>query len=154
TLACDRSHHDCTVTTPAARYGDGVDKRPTISDVAQLAGVHRSTAARALSPTASAVLSAETVAKVSQAADRLGYSANTFPRGPPTSRSQTIGVLLPDLNNPLFPPIVRGIEDALLPRGYTALIASTDNDAERERVYFQVLLGRQVDGFIIATARD
>jgi LacI family transcriptional regulator len=84
----------------------------------------------------------------------LGYSTNTLARGLRTSRSQTVGVLLPDLNNPLFPPIVRGIEDALLPHGYTALIASTDNDAERERVYFRALLSRQVDGFIIATARD
>ena len=131
-----------------------MDKRPTISDVAQLAGVHRSTAARALSPAASGMLKPETVVRVTKAAERLGYATNTLARGLRTSRSQTIGVLLPDLTNPLFPPIVRGIEDALLPRGYTALVASTDNDAERERVYFQALLGRQVDGFIIATARD
>ena len=138
----------------AGRYRGRVDRRPTISDVAQLAGVHRSTAARALSPSASGMLKPETVVRVTQAADRLGYATNTLARGLRTSRSQTVGVLLPDLNNPLFPPIVRGIEDALLPHGYTALIASTDNDAERERVYFQALLGRQVDGFIIATARD
>lgn len=131
-----------------------MDKRPTISDVAQLAGVHRSTAARALSPSASGMLKPETVTRVVHAADQLGYSTNTLARGLRTSRSQTVGVLLPDLNNPLFPPIVRGIEDALLPHGYTALVASTDNDAERERLYFHALLGRQVDGFIIATARD
>jgi LacI family transcriptional regulator len=136
------------------RYRGRVDRRPTISDVAQLAGVHRSTAARALSPSASGMLKPETVTRVARAAERLGYSTNTLARGLRTSRSQTVGVLLPDLNNPLFPPIVRGIEDALLPRGYTALIASTDNDAERERIYFHALLSRQVDGFIIATARD
>jgi LacI family transcriptional regulator len=131
-----------------------VNKRPTVSDVAELAGVHRSTAARALSPSASWMLKPETVARVSKAAVQLGYSTNTLARGLRTSRSQTVGVLLPDLNNPLFPPIVRGIEDALLPRGYTALLASTDNDVDRESVYFQALLSRQADGFIIATARD
>jgi len=131
-----------------------VNKRPTVSDVAELAGVHRSTAARALSPSASGMLKPETVARVAKAAGQLGYSTNTLARGLRTSRSQTIGVLLPDLNNPLFPPIVRGIEDALLPCGYTALIANTDNDTDRERLYFHALLSRQVDGFIIATARD
>ena len=55
--------------------------------------------------------------------------------------------------NPLFAAVVRGIEDGLREGGYTPLIANTDNDAERERVAFEAMSARQVDGFIAATAR-
>jgi LacI family transcriptional regulator len=64
-----------------------------------------------------------------------------------------VGVLIPDLTNPLFPPIVRGIEDRLEPAGYTALIVNTDNDPHRERGQIEAMRARQVDGLIAATAR-
>jgi LacI family transcriptional regulator, galactose operon repressor len=70
-----------------------------------------------------------------------------------TNRSYTVGVLIPDLTNPLFPPIMRGIEDRLGEAGYTSLIVNTDNDAERERLQMEAMRARQVDGFIAATAR-
>ena len=62
-------------------------------------------------------------------------------------------MLIPDLTNPLFPPILRGIEDRLEEDGYTALIANTDNDPERERIDWQAMRARQVDGIVAATAR-
>jgi LacI family transcriptional regulator len=61
-------------------------------------------------------------------------------------------VLVPDLTNPLFPPIVRGIEDELAKSGYTALLANSDNDPDRERIHFESMKDRQVEGFIMATA--
>jgi LacI family transcriptional regulator len=131
-----------------------MSRRPTVSDVADRAGVHRSTAARALNPASSGMLSAATVARVQQAARDLRYTANSFARGLRTDRSLTVGVLVPDLTNPLFPPIVRGVQEALFPHGYTALIANTDNDPQRELAHFDALLSRQVDGFIVATARQ
>ena len=70
-----------------------------------------------------------------------------------TNRSFTVGVVIPDLTNPLFPPIMRGIEDRLAEAGYTALIVNTDNDADRERSQIAAMRARQVDGFIAATAR-
>jgi LacI family transcriptional regulator len=60
--------------------------------------------------------------------------------------------LVPDLTNPLFPPIVRGIEDELATEGYTALLANSDNDREKERLHFETMKDRQVEGFIMATA--
>jgi LacI family transcriptional regulator len=63
-------------------------------------------------------------------------------------------VLIPDLTNPLFPPILRGIEDRLEEDGYTPLMANTDNDPERERIDWQTMRARQVDGIIAATARS
>jgi LacI family transcriptional regulator len=61
-------------------------------------------------------------------------------------------VLIPDLNNPLFPPIVRGLEDKLAAAGYVALIGNTDADASRERTLFEQMRARHVDGFVLATA--
>jgi LacI family transcriptional regulator len=69
-----------------------------------------------------------------------------------TRRSHTIGVLIPDLNNPLFPPIVRGIEDRLAEHGYVALIGNTDADLAKERLVFDQMRARHVDGFVLATA--
>jgi LacI family transcriptional regulator len=69
-----------------------------------------------------------------------------------TRRSHTIGVLIPDLNNPLFPPMIRGIEDRLGEHGYVALIGNTDVDLDKERLVFDQMRARHVDGFVLATA--
>jgi LacI family transcriptional regulator len=128
-------------------------KRPTMSDVARVAGVHKATASRALNPLTSGQVNPGTARRVLAAARQLGYTPNATARSLRTSRTYTVGVLIPDLTNPLFPPIVRGIENVLFPRGYTALVANTDNDPEREAAHFEALLGRQADGFILATGR-
>ncbi|MFJ6659459.1 LacI family DNA-binding transcriptional regulator [Streptomyces sp. NPDC091377] len=130
-----------------------MNKRPTISDVAALAGVHKATASRALNPATQGLVNSVTARRVRQAAERLGFTPNSAARSLRTNRSSTVGVLIPDLTNPLFPPVVRGIEEALSARGYTALLANTDNDEAKERDRFEALRGRQVDGFIVATAR-
>lgn len=125
----------------------------TLRDVARLANVHPGTVSRALNAETRALVNPETAQRVLQAAEQLGYRPNPIARGLKTNRSYTIGVLIPDLTNPLFPPIARGIEDRLDEDGYTPLIASTDNDPERERVDFETMRARQVDGFITAPAR-
>jgi LacI family transcriptional regulator len=89
---------------------------------------------------------------VSEAADRLGYRPNPVARSLRTRRSHTIGVLIPDLNNPLFPPMIRGIEDRLAEHGYVALIGNTDVDMAKERLVFDQMRARHVDGFVLATA--
>ena len=125
----------------------------TIRDVARVAEVHPGTVSRALNKQTRALVNQETAERVLRAAEELGYRPNPIARGLKTNRTYTIGVLLPDLTNPLFPPIMRGIEDRLGEAGYTALIVNTDNDAERERRQMEAMRARQVDGFIAATAR-
>jgi LacI family transcriptional regulator len=125
----------------------------TVRDVARVANVHPGTVSRALNEETRALVNPETAERVLQAAAQLGYRPNRIARGLKTSRSHTIGVLIPDITNPLFPPILRGIEDRLDQAGYTSLIVNTDNDPDRERVYLEAMRGRQVDGFISATAR-
>jgi LacI family transcriptional regulator len=128
-------------------------ERPaTLRDVAAVARVHPATASRALNPETRILVSEDTARRVSEAADRLGYRPNPVARSLRTRRSHTIGVLIPDLNNPLFPPIVRGLEDKLAAAGYVALLGNTDADAGRERTLFEQMRARHVDGFALATA--
>lgn len=124
----------------------------TLRDVARLAGVHPGTVSRALNPQTRGLVNERTARRVLAAAEELGYRPNPIARGLRTNRSHTIGVLVPDLMNPLFAAVVRGIEDGLSDAGYTPLIANTDNDAQRERIAYEAMSARQVDGFIAATA--
>jgi LacI family transcriptional regulator len=126
---------------------------PTLKEVAERAGVHVTTASRALNPATSSLVNPDTIRRVREAARELRYQPNAIARGLKTARSMSVGVLVPDLTNPLFPPIVRGIEDVLASSGYTTLIANTDNNPERQLALFDTLRARQVDGFIAATAR-
>jgi LacI family transcriptional regulator len=137
------------MATPNARLGAAV----TLRDVARVAGVHPATVSRALNEETRALVNEETAKRVVNAAAELGYRPNPIARGLKTNRSYTIGVLIPDLTNPLFPPILRGIEDHLETGGYTPLTANTDNDPERELLDSQAMRARQVDGIIAATAR-
>ena len=126
---------------------------PTLRDVAVAAGVHAATASRALNPETRRLVNSDTARRVIKAAEALGYQPNPIARSLKTSKSGTIGLVLPDLTNPLFPPIVRGIEDVLGPAGYSALIVNTDNDPAREQQQVLSLRSRQVEGLIVATAR-
>jgi LacI family transcriptional regulator len=125
----------------------------TIRDVARVAGVHPGTVSRALNEETRMLVNQETAERVLRAAEQLGYRPNRIARGLKTNRSYTVGVLIPDIMNPLFPPILRGIEDRLDEAGYTALVVNTDNDPERERTHMEAMRARRVDGFISATAR-
>ena len=126
---------------------------PTLRDVAQLAGVHPATASRALNPQTRTLVNADTARKVLRAAESIGYQPNPIARSLKTARSRTVGLVIPDLTNPLFPPIVRGIEDVLTAAGYNAWIVNTDNDPGREEAQVESLRSRQVEGLIVATAR-
>jgi LacI family transcriptional regulator len=125
----------------------------TIRDVARLAEVHPGTVSRALNVQTRALVNPETAERVLRVAEELGYRPNPIARGLKTNRSYTVGVLIPDLTNPLFPPIMRGIEDGLGEAGYTSLIVNTDSDPDREQLQMETMRARQVDGFIAATAR-
>ncbi len=127
--------------------------RVTIRDVADRVGVHPSTVSRVLNPATRGRITPEIVAKVNEAASALGYRPNQTARGLRTNRTRTIGVLIPDITNPLFPPIIRGIEDGLGANGYTAILVNTDNIAAREIDAASTMRARQVDGLILATAR-
>jgi len=127
--------------------------RVALRDVAAAANVHPSTASRALNSHTKSRVNSHTAARVLEAARRVGYEPNSLARSLRTNRSFAVGMILPDLTNPLFPPIVKGIEDRLSQDGYTLVIANTNYEREREETVVRAMVSRQVDGLLLATAR-
>lgn len=95
----------------------------------------------------------EIARRVEEAANDLGYRPNPIAYGLKTNRTLTVGVVIPDLTDPLFPPMIRGIEDALARAGYTAVVANTDNDRARERLILERMRARRVDALILGSTR-
>jgi len=98
------------------------------------------------------MVSAAVANRVSRIAGEMGYARSTLAYGLRTGRTHTVGVLIPDLTNPMFPPIIRQIERTLADRDYIAILADSDNDQKNEHAIVQSLKSRHVDGLILATA--
>jgi len=124
----------------------------SIKDVAAKAKVHPSTVSRVLNPETRSMVSAVVAERVSRIAADMGYARSSLAYGLRTGRTHTVGVVIPDLTNPLFPPIIRQIEHTLADQGYLAIIADSENNQENEMAIVQSLKGRNVDGLILATA--
>ena len=126
-------------------------KRTTLKEVAAAANVDPSTVSRALNPKTRGLYRAELISRIEQIARELGYQPNATARGLRTNRSMMVGVLIPDITNPIFPPIVRGIEDALEAHGYAAIIANADAEYDRESNRIDWLRSRGIDGLIVGS---
>jgi LacI family transcriptional regulator len=122
----------------------------TLKDVARETGVHVSTVSRALGPNAHNTLTEQVITRVRDAAARMGYVPNRLASGLRTNRTMTVGMMIPDITNPVFPPMVRGVESVLEPLGYASIIVNTDNLVEREQRLADILRERGVDGIIHA----
>jgi len=95
----------------------------------------------------------ETRRRILAAAARLEYRPSVIARGLRLQRTNTLGMLVPDITNPFFPPIIRGAEEAARERGYELVLCNTDDVPERETASLRVLRERQADGLLIATSR-
>ncbi len=126
--------------------------RPTLKDVARVSGVHVSTASRALNPRTATVVNPETVEKVTAAARALGYRPHPLGRGLRTNRTMSVGVVIPDVENPLFGPIIAGAEAVLVEAGYSLLIGNADRGVDHTETVVTDMVERRVDGLILATA--
>lgn len=125
-------------------------RRTTLKDIAKETGVHVSTVSRALDPVGRKTITDEVAERIQATADRLGYRPNRIAAGLRTNRTMTVGVMIPDITNVIFPPLLRGIESVLEPLGYAAIIVNTDSERERESRLVDVLRDRGVDGIIHA----
>ncbi len=126
--------------------------RTTLKDVARAVGVDVSTVSRALNPESRHRVSGALSKKIRRASERLKYLPNAAASSLRTLRTRTVGVIVPDIADPAYPPIIRGIEDALAAHGYVAILANTDGDAQRQQRIIETMRARAVDGLILATA--
>jgi len=121
--------------------------RPTIYDVARLAGVSTATVSRALNGTGQ--IAQATRATIDAAVEQLGYQTNTVARSLVTKSTETIALLLPDITNPFYAALVSGIQQRALETGHTMLLCTTEGDPEREEQYLTLLRAKQVDGVLV-----
>ncbi len=126
----------------------------TLREVAQAAGVHPGTASRALNDATRSLVRPTTVDRVLAVADALAYKPNLLARSFKTRRTRSVGIVVPDIHDPLVSPMVRGAEDRLFEEGYVVLLASTDDDMDRQRRISEGMVERRVDGVVLATARS
>jgi LacI family transcriptional regulator len=125
----------------------------TLRDVAERAGVHVSTASRALNEETRSIVSPDTARRVLKAAEDLGYSPNPLAKGLRTNRSMTIGMVISDIENPLFGPIIAGVEEAAGRQGYSTLIVeAVADDHTALSPVINALVHRRVDGVLLAMA--
>lgn len=125
---------------------------PTIKDVAQLAKVSTATVSNVLS--GNRFVSDGLREAVMQAVEALDYRPNVVARNLKTQRTQTIGVLVPDITNPFFNRLVGAIDKAAAEAGYQLLLASCEENPAKERKRVDAFLRSQVDGLIITPTED
>jgi LacI family transcriptional regulator len=126
-------------------------RRTTLKDVAEAVGVHVSTVSRALNPATRHYIRQEVTDRILAVCKELDYRQNAAAYSLRTNRTRIIGVLIPDITNPVFPPIIRGIEDVLIARGYMAILVNTDGRRQLHDTLIGTLQARGVDGLIIAS---
>lgn len=129
------------------RMVNETEGRPTITDVAREAGVARATAGRALG--GYGTVQAKVRERILEAAHQLGYRPNHVARSMKTGRTDTIGVIGADIENPFFARVMRGIGNKAREAGLRAMLTNSDEDVDREREAIEALLAAQVDGLIV-----
>jgi LacI family transcriptional regulator len=122
----------------------------TVRDIARIAGVSISTVSRALS--SPDMVNEATRARVQETARKLGYKPNLNARNLISGRSGAIGLVVPDLENPFFGSMAKGVQARARAAGYAVFIADTDEDASVEGEIIRGL-SQQVDGVIVCSAR-
>jgi LacI family transcriptional regulator len=125
--------------------------RPTIADVAQTAGVSKSTVSRVLSGSAD-YMRPDTQARVEQAIAELGYRPSSVARSLTSKRTYTAALLVSDVGNPFYPEVIHGVEDVALAHGYDVFLCNTNYDTARGLTFVRSLVDKQVDGVLIMSS--
>lgn len=126
-------------------------RRITIGDVAEAAGVSKQTVSRAINDKGE--IRAETKERILSVVRKLGYRPNRLAQAMNTQRSHMVGLIIPDITNPFFPEVARGVQDAALSSDYTSIISNTDEDGSREIEALEQLAAQGADGIITFSHR-
>lgn len=124
----------------------------TIKDIAREVNVSVSTISRVLNNKPD--VSEETKIKVEKVIKKLGYNPNRIARGLVLRKTNSIGLVIPDINNPFFPEIIKGVERTAKKLGYSLILCNTDNDKKEERESISLLRSKQVDGMILSLSLE
>src|SRR5947209_4322309 len=122
----------------------------TIKEVADLAGVAVGTVSHVI--TGSVPVSEPLRRKVNAAIRELDYHPNHVARSLKTSKTRTLGIIVPDMTIPYFPKVIRGAEAAARERGYSLIAVNSDDDGERQRDLLSLLRSQRVDGILLVIA--
>jgi len=124
----------------------------TIREVAKRAGVSISTVSRVLTGNTKNHMRPETEARVLQAIRELDYSPNKYARALKRQRTGVIGVLAPDISNPFFSQLLRGVENVAYRHDYLVLTCDAENSLEKENRYIEILIEERVEGVILISS--
>jgi LacI family transcriptional regulator len=125
------------------------EKQINLKDVAESAGVSVSTVSRVLD--GKDCVQEKTRQRVLDIARRMGYTPNALAKTLKTGQSNTIALMIPSIQNMIYPDIVRGVEDTARKYGFIVILCNTDEDQNVERSYIAKLRTHWVDGFIVAS---
>ena len=121
----------------------------TIKDVAQYAGVSKATVSRVLNK--HAYVAEDVRQRVQEAIDTLGYQPNRAARRLRANSSEILGLIIPDIENPLFQSLVRGVEDAAYTNQFNVVLCNTDDNPDKQKVYLQVMQAEQAAGLLVVS---
>lgn len=126
-----------------------MQRKSTLKDVAELAGVSTATVSHVLND--SKYVGDALKQKVLDAVEELNYVPNSLAKSLRMRESKLIGLMISDISNPFFSLVVRGIEDGLAKNDYNVLLCNTDNTYATEMEYLKVLLSRRIDGLVVSS---
>lgn len=123
----------------------------TLKDIGKEVGVSATTVSRALNNKPD--ISYQVKQKIKEVAQRLGYSPNALARSLKAKKTSSIGVLIADIADPFFAPIVKGIENTARQMGYSIILCDTGGEYEQEKLALQMMLEKRVDGLLITPSQ-
>ena len=121
----------------------------TLKDVAEKLNISVSTVSRVVNN--KKYVNPKTREKVLKALEEMNYTPNQVARSLKKRATNTIGIIVPDISEDFFAHVIKGIDEILSNNGYSIILCDTDEKPEKEELYLNLLIEKQVDGIILAT---
>ena len=125
----------------------------TMKDIAEKVGVSKTTVSMVINNKDSSI-SEETKKKIYDIIEQTGYIPNNIARGLNTKKSGSIAIIIPDISNPFFSELSRAVEDIANKLGYNVILCNSDNDANKEKKYVELLISKLIDGIILIPGEE
>lgn len=130
----------------------GGELMTSIRDVAKTAGVSLGTVSNAINHPE--IVAPSTLRKVQRVIDQMGFVPNASARTLRAGRNRVIGLMVPDISNPFFTDLAKGVSEAAFASKYVVILCNTDESEDKEAKYLDVLIAQNVEGILVTPARD